>query len=60
MEYMVKLGFSDVLDIFERYAILFINTPNEFKEKINNLIMSVGNGYVDVIENDLSILERIL
>ena len=60
LEYMINLNFTDVEDIFERYAILFLNTPFEFKEKIDTLIKSIGNGYVDIIENDLSILEKLL
>lgn len=60
IEYMISLNFTDVEDIFERYALLFLDTPSEFKEKINNLINGIGNGYVDIIENDLSIFETLM
>ena len=60
IEYMISLNFTDVEDIFERYALLFLDTPSEFKEKINNLINGIGNGYVDIIENDLSIFEDLM
>jgi hypothetical protein len=57
---MISLNFTDVEDIFKRYALLFLDTPSEFKEKINNLINAIGNGYVDIIENDLSIFETLM
>ena len=60
IDYLNKLNFTDTEDIFERYAILFLDTPSEFKNKIDNLIKELGNDYVDIIENDLSILEQLL
>lgn len=60
IDYLNKLNFTDTEDIFERYAILFLDTPSEFKNKIDNLIKELGNDYVDIIENDLSILENLL
>ena len=60
IDYLNKLDFTDTEDIFERYAILFLDTPTEFKNKIDNLIKELGYGYVDIIENDLSILEKLL
>ena len=60
IDYLNKLEFTDTEDIFERYAILFLDTPSEFKNKIDNLIKELGNDYVDIIEKDLSILENLL
>jgi len=60
INYIKKLKFTDIEDIFERYAILFLDTPSEFKNKIDNLIKEIGYNYVDIIENDLSILEKLL
>ena len=60
INYLNILGFTDIEDIFERYAILFLYTSLEFKNKFDNLIREIGNNYVDVIENDLSILEKLL
>lgn len=57
--YMIKLGFNDVEDIFERYSVIFICGNNEFVEKINNLINNLGENYVEIIENDLGILEEL-
>ena len=58
--YLNKLEFTDTEDIFEKFAILFLDTPTEFKNKIDNLIKELGYDYVDIIENDLSILEQLL
>ena len=60
LNYLSKLEFNDIEDIFERYPLIFICEPSEFKTNINNLIHNLGNNYIDIIENDLSILERLL
>ena len=60
IDYLNKLNFTDIEDIFERFAILFLDTPSIFKNKIDNLIKELGYDYVDIIENDLSILEKLL
>ena len=60
IDYLNKLGFTDAEDIFEKFAILFLDIPTEFKNKIDNLIKELGYDYVDIIENDLSILEQLL
>ena len=60
IEYLKALNFTDTEDIFERYAILFLDTPSDFKNKIDNLVKELGYNYVDIIENDLSILEQLL
>lgn len=60
INYMLKLKFTDVEDVFERYTPIFICSNNEFMDKINNLIKKIGDDYVDIIENDLSMLEELL
>ena len=60
VNYLLKIGFNDVEDIFERYAPIFICSNKNFIEKINNLIKKIGNDYINIIENDLSILEELL
>ena len=58
LKYLYKLGFIDIEDIFEREVLLFIDT--DFKTKIDSLIFKLGLNYVEIIENDLSLLEEIL
>ena len=60
IDYLNKLEFTDTEGIFEKFAILFLDTPTEFKNKIDNLIKELGYDYVEIIENDLSILEKLL
>lgn len=59
INYMYKLGFNDVEDIFEREALLFLYDNNEFKSKLDKLIHKLGSTYIDEIENDLSLLEEL-
>lgn len=58
--YIIRLGFTDIEDIFERYTLIFIDSPSTFKEKINKLINELGSNYIDIIENDLFILEKLM
>lgn len=58
IKYLYTLGFTDIEDIFEREILLFIDT--DFKTKMDNLIFKLGSNYVDIIENNLSLLEEIL
>lgn len=60
INYMIKLGFTDIEDIFERYILIFIDTPSTFKYKLNKLINELGSNYIDIIENDLFILEKLM
>ena len=60
LNYLEKLDFNDIEDIFERYIPIFICDSTEFKTKINNLISKLGINYIDIIENDLGILEELL
>ena len=55
---MKELGFKDVEGILEREIDIFLSFPNSFKQKINNLIKNIGLNYVEVIEKDVSYLEK--
>ena len=59
IDYLYKLGFNDVEDIFERYTFLFIKDNDEFRLMFNKLITNLGSDYVDIIENDLGVLEEL-
>lgn len=60
INYMYKLNFVDVEDIFERETLLFLYDNKTFVRKLNGLIKTLGITYVDDIENDLSLLETLL
>ena len=59
IDYLYKLGFNDVTDIFERFTYIFIKDNNEFRLMFNKLITKLGGNYVDIIENDLGVLEEL-
>lgn len=59
MKTMKELGFDDVVGIFERNVEAFLYFPNSFKEKMNNLIKTIGPNYVEIIENDVSYMENL-
>ena len=56
---MKELGFTDVEGIFERSINSFLYFPKSFKEKMDNLIKQIGPNYVEIIENDVSYMEKI-
>lgn len=60
INYLQKLNFTDIEDIFERYTLIFIDSPSSFEDKINNLINELGEDYNEIIGNDLSILESLM
>ena len=60
VEYFYMLGFNDTEDIFERQVMFFICGHNEFKGKINKLINKLGANYVELVEEDISLLDELL
>ena len=42
------------------YPELFMNFPKKFEEKILKLKEELGDNYIEIIENDMSILEKII
>ena len=60
LEFFYKLGFDSVEDIFERQVFVFICEHNEFKDKINSLINELGEDYIKILEEDISILDKLL
>ena len=54
------LKFEDAEGIFEMYPDLFMNFPRKFEEKILRLKNQLGENYVEIIENDTSVLENII
>ncbi len=56
---MKELGFNDVEGIFERNIDAFLYFPKNFKQKMDNLIKQIGSNYVEIIENDVSYMERL-
>lgn len=57
--FLLKIGFNDVEDIFERYPQVFITNNVDFKNKIKLLVKNLGVNYIDIIENNLELLEEL-
>ena len=60
IEFLKELKFDDPEEILEMYPELFMNFPKKFEEKILKLKEELGDNYIEIIENDMSILEKII
>lgn len=60
INYLHKLEFDDVQDIFERNTPIFICSFEEFKKKIDTLINKLGVEYVDILENNMQLWEELV
>jgi len=60
LNYLVKLGFDNYEEIVERYAPILLLSSNEFKNKLNDLILKLGPDYLDKFETDMSLWENLL
>lgn len=60
VQFLNDLKFEDAEGIFEMYPDLFMNFPKKFEEKILKLKEQFGENYVEIIENDTSVLENII
>lgn len=59
MNYLFKLGFDDVYDTVSLYPYMFLIDEETFKEKVNNLIDSLGFDYLKKLEEDTSLWENV-
>mgnify|MGYP005750653903 FL=1 len=60
IKFLKELKFEDAEGILEMYPELFMNFPKKFEEKILKLKEELGDNYIEIIENDMSILEKII
>ena len=58
ISYLVKLGFFEVNEIVERYPIVFLCDKDEFKERVDKLILDVGN--IEEFSYNMSLWEALL
>ena len=50
INYLIKLGFSNIYDVLELYPYMFLMTEDIFKEKVNLLIEHLGVEYISLLE----------
>ena len=59
MNYLIKLGFDDVYDTVSIYPYMFLIDEETFKEKVNNLIDSLGFDYIEKLAEETSLWENV-
>lgn len=60
INYLKRINIDFAEELFELYAIIFIEEPSLFWEKINALIKELGDNYVDIISDNMFIFEKLL
>ena len=55
INYLKTKGFSNTYEILERYPLLFVDTNDIFKEKIDFLINKLGNNYIEILNNNMDL-----
>ncbi len=60
IKFLKELKFEYAEWMLEMYPELFMNFPKKFEEKILKLKEELGDNYIEIIENDMSILEKII
>lgn len=60
INYLIKLGFDNYVEIIERFPLAFIEDPHIVKERINKLIQRLGIEYLDILNEDVSLFEELL
>lgn len=55
INYLLKLGFTDVYDILELYPYMFLMSNDIFKEKVDRLINHLGVEYLNILSEDTTL-----
>lgn len=56
--FLQELNIISVDEIFQRYITIFLD--EDFKNKVNKLISNLGEDYIEKIEENISIFDRLL
>ena len=59
MNYLSTIGIIDIIDILERYPMIFLYDKETFIEKVNNLTSNIPN-YIEELDKNISLWERLL
>lgn len=59
INYLSSIGIIDVIDVFERYPMLFLYDKITFINKVNTLTNSIPN-YIEELDKDISLWESLL
>jgi len=58
ISYLKKLGIEDVEYVAERFPLIFLNDSDDFKRRVDELILKHGN--VECFSYDISLWEELL
>ena len=59
VEFLYKIGFRELDDIFYSFAIVFLQDEQKFQNKVLALCEKVGNNFVEILENNFDLWEEI-
>lgn len=59
MKYLSSLGFTDIYDIVSTHPYMFLIDEDEFQNKVNILIKELGVEYIEKLEEDTSLWEKV-
>lgn len=59
IEYMISLGYKDVYELVQLYPYTFLKENQEFREKVEELLDSLGVESFEKISEDTSIWGRL-
>ena len=60
IKYLTQLKINDIKDIFERYPLIFTCCKEDFKNKVDKLILKVGINYIDALDNNMELWEELM
>ena len=53
-------GFKNTYEVVERYPLLFLNDPKDFKNRLNKFLIELGEEYCQILDNNMSLWEELL
>ena len=59
MKYLSKLGFNNIYDIVSTHPYMFLIDEENFKNKVDILISDLGVEYIEKLDEDTSLWERV-
>ena len=59
MKYLSKLGFNNIYDIVSTHPYMFLIDEEIFKNKVDILISDLGVEYIEKLDEDTSLWERV-
>ena len=55
INYLKKRQINNYEELLENYPFVLIISPTTFQKKIDKLIENLGNNYIEILENNISL-----